>query len=394
MKYDNIYMHLIQYNPEEIVGIKRDRMIKEFLDIVKIDSPSFKERELIDYLARELSKMDLDFYEDRTGVEINGNAGNLIALKKGDPDLPVLLFMAHTDNVPPCKKVQPVIKGDEVFSDGTTVLGADNKAGIAVILEVLKIICEDDIKHGDIEIVFTVAEEVGLLGSKNLDYSNIKAGKAFVLDSSGRTGTYITKAPHHIEFVIKVTGKAAHAGVEPEKGISAIRIAAEAISLMPFGRIDEETTTNIGNINGGLAVNIVTENVVIKGEARSRNSEKLDNIIKDINNIFKETADKYFGNCEFEIVQEKRGYSIDEASQIAVMLRRAAEKCSVILEPRESGGSSDANILNQVGIETVNLGIGEKNSHTVYESVNINDMEKAVGLILEMIKDTRMEKTI
>jgi len=374
------------------VGIKRDRMIKGFLDMVRVDSPSFKEREIIDHLARELAKMDLDFYEDRTGVEINGSAGNLIAVKKGDPDLPVLLFMAHTDNVPPCKKVNPVIKGDKIFSDGTTVLGADNKAGIAVILEALRVISEDNIRHGDIEIVFTVAEEVGLLGSKNLDFSNLKAKRAFVLDSSGKTGTYVTKAPNHIEFAIKVTGKASHAGIEPEKGISAIKIAAEAVSLMPFGRIDEETTTNIGYINGGFAANIVTENIILRGEARSRSREKLDNILKIIKDLFKETAEKYNGNYEFEIIHEKKGYRIDEDSQIAAILMRAAAKCSILLEPFESGGSSDANNLIGAGIETVNLGVGENNSHTVSESADINEMEKAVGLILEIIKDTEMER--
>jgi tripeptide aminopeptidase len=241
--------------------------------------------------------------EDDAGSKIGGNAGNVVCHIKGEPNKPVLLLMAHMDTVVPGLNKKPVVEGDIIKTDGTTVLGGDDAAGIAVILETIKSLKEDGTPFGDIYTAFTIAEEGGLYGARNLDLSKIPADFAFILDDEGAIGTAAVKAPFYNRYKATFKGRAAHAGLEPEKGLSAIMMASQAIANMPcFGRIDSESTSNIGIISGGQARNIVCDACFIEGEVRSISEDKIAKFTDQILNSFKDSAKKAGGTVEIELL--------------------------------------------------------------------------------------------
>ena len=237
--------------------INKKRMVDEFLELVSIDSVSRKERRMADTLKAELKTMGYEVAEDDAGEKIGGDTGNLICTVKGTKPVPAVMLTAHMDTVEPGRGKKPIVDGEYIRTDGTTVLGGDDVSGIVCVLEALKVLRENGLQHGDIQIVFTVAEEVGLLGSKNLDLSKIYAKYGIVLDGDGAIGSIAVKAPSQYKMNVAVKGKAAHAGVSPEKGISAIQMAAAAISGMKLGRIDFETTANIGAIPTSSAKGLI-----------------------------------------------------------------------------------------------------------------------------------------
>lgn len=366
--------------------INEKRLLDRFLKYVQIDSPTKFEREFAEYLMKEMEEMGLEVYMDDAGEKVGSNSGNVIGKLKGNTNGQTILFSAHMDTVSPGKGIKPVIKDGVIYSDGTTVLGGDDKAGIAAILEAVETVIEQDIPHGDIEIVFSIYEEGGLFGAKNLDYSKLKAKRGFVFDSSGKPGQIIIQGPAQNKISAKFIGKEAHAGVAPEKGISAIQMAAAAISNMKLLRIDDETTANIGIISGGQATNIVTKEVNIEGEARSLSNEKLKEQTEHMVKCCEDAANKFGGSVEIDLENSYGAFKIDEDS---VIVQKVKEACANIgLEPRTSasGGGSDTNILNANGIEAVNLGIGERQPHTLEEHLHIKDLENAARLALELIK--------
>jgi len=365
--------------------VNRDRLINEFLELVRIDSLTLKEREMADNLKAKLENMGLEVYEDDAGAKIGGNAGNIIATLKGEQGIPTVMLVAHMDTVPPGTGKNPIVEGDVIKTDGKTVLGGDDAAGIACILESLKIIKENNIPHGDIQVVFTVAEEGGLLGSKNLDYSKIYAKYAFVMDDGGEIGTVAVKAPSQNKIDVIVRGKAAHAGVEPEKGVSAIQIAAKAISDMKLGRIDEETTANIGVINGGSATNIVCDKVEIKAECRSRNQAKLEKQTLHMEECFNKAALEFGGKVEFSYSQEYPAFSINDGDPIISILKKASEASGIPLKLEATGGGSDTNIINGKGIPAVDLSVGMDKIHSVDEQIKIDDMVKASEFLVHVL---------
>src|SRR3989304_5602390 len=260
----------------EVIPLINQVSLKNLLiELIKIDSVSRKERDVAMRLKREMEALGASVAIDDAGDKVGGNVGNLIAYFPGNQAAArPLLLSAHMDTVVPGEGVTPILDGDILRSDGRTVLGGDDKSGVAIICEVLRVVRENNFPCGDIDVVFTICEEAGLVGAKGLDVSRLKARTGLVLDSDS-VGFLFTKAPaaNHMEFIIR--GLAAHAGVCPEKGINAIRVAAEGIAQMKLGRIDHETTANIGVIEGGMAVNIVPNAVLLKGEARSHSREKL-----------------------------------------------------------------------------------------------------------------------
>lgn len=366
--------------------VNRDRIINEFIQLTKIDSVSLYEREMADVLKIKMLKEGINVKEDNVGKKIGGNAGNLICTFKGNKNVSPIVLMAHMDTVTPGIGKKPKLDGNVIKSDGTTVLGGDDVAGIVCILEALRVLKEQNIEHGDIYVVFTVAEEVGLLGAKNLDFNAIDAKYGFVMDLGGEIGFVATSAPTQNTFDIIITGKAAHAGIEPEKGISAIEIAADAISKMKLGRIDDETTANIGKIKGGEATNIVCEEVEIRAEARSRDNEKLKAQTEHMKSCFKESANKFGGRVVFKTEHLYPAYRIDESEDIISILKTASEKAGIELKLGETGGGSDTNIINFKGIKAVNISVGMDKVHSVEEQINIDHMVKATEFLISIIQ--------
>ena len=365
--------------------VNRDRMVNEFIQLVQIDSLTKNERQMADTIKGKLQGMGIDCIEDRTGDKIGGNTGNIICTIKGSKPVPAILLMAHMDTVVPGKGKIPVVEDGFIKSDGRTVLGGDDVAGIECILEALRVVREDGIPHGDIQIAFTVAEEGGLFGSKNLDYSHIYAKYGFVLDSDGPIGSAAVKAPSQNKIYIEIKGKAAHAGICPEKGISAIQIASEAISGMKLGRIDFETTANIGAIKGGTETNIVCEKVEIKAEARSRNKQKLEEQTAHMKECFEKAVQMYGGSVDFRAESEYPSFDIPKDSGIVSILKKATKAAGLELQLVETGGGSDTNIINSKGIQAVDLSVGMDMVHSVEEQILIDDFVKAAGFLTAII---------
>ena len=366
--------------------INEKRLLDRFLKYVQIDSPTKQEREFAEYLMAEMKEMGMDVEMDNAGESVGSNSGNLIGRLKGNAEGETILFSSHMDTVSPGIGIKPVIRDGVVYSDGSTILAGDDKAGIASALEAIQTVIEKDIPHGDIEVVFSIFEEGGLYGAKGLDYSKLTAKRGFVLDSGGEPGQIIVQGPAQTKINAKFIGKEAHAGVEPEKGISAIQIAAEAVSKMKLLRIDEETTANIGIISGGTATNIVTKEVAIQAEARSLSNGKLKVQTEHMVKCCEEAAEKFGGQVIMDVSNVYDAFKVDENHEIVNTVKQACKNIGLSPYTESTGGGSDTNILNAYGITSINLGVGEKSAHTLEEHIHIKDLENASKLVLEIIK--------
>lgn len=366
--------------------VNEKRLVHSFMEYVKISSHSKKEKEFADFIRKELEDLGLETYIDSVGEKIGGSTGNVIARLEGNKNKYPILFSCHLDTVMPGKEIKPLEKEGKIVSDGTTILGADDKAGIAAVIEALKVIKESNIEHGPIEIVFSICEEIGLLGVRNLDFGKIKSQRAFVLDSGGQPGEIVVQGPAQDNICVKILGKEAHAGVSPEKGISAIEVAAHAISNMRLLRIDQDTTANIGVIQGGEATNIVTPEVVIKAEARSLDEKKLEEQTKHMLKCFEEAAKKFKAKIEIEIGKEYKAFHIGEEDELVAIVRKACKNIGIQPLTKKTGGGSDTNIYNEYGIRAVNLATGEGNAHTKEEYIRVRDLVTTANIVMEIIK--------
>jgi tripeptide aminopeptidase len=355
--------------------INHDRLVSTFLELVQIDSPSGQEEEIAQHLVAELNRLDVSVVRDETGNVIGRLAG------EGAP----ILLSAHIDTVEPGRGVKPVITDGMITSDGTTILGADDKSGLAVILEVLQVLVEQNSPHPPLEVALTMSEETGLKGAKGLDFNRLRAKEGIVLDSGGPIGTIVVSAPSQDKIRAVVHGKTAHAGVEPEKGINAIVVTAEAIAAMPLGRIDEETTANIGRIQGGTATNIVPGRVEMAGEARSHDERKLEAQVRAMTEALKEAARRHRATVEIDV---DRSYSTFQLSEEDGIVRRAVAAAKTLgLTPAlvPSGGGSDANIFNAGGIATINVSTGMEKVHTTEERIAVDDLVKSAEFLLAIL---------
>ena len=370
------------------MDINQQRLLDEFLELVQIDSAPKAERQIADALIQKLEKLGFEVSEDDAGEKIGGTAGNLIAVLEGEKDAPALLFCAHMDRVEPGSNIKPQIKDGIITSDGTTILAADDVAGIVAILEAVRICREEKIPHGRLEILFTVAEEGGLFGAKNLDTTKLKAEAGFFLDAGGPVGTIVVQAPAQKGVKATIHGKAAHAGVAPEAGISAILVAAEAFTKMKLGRIDEETTANIGVIQGGVATNIIPDRVDFKGEARSLNNTKLDQQIEHMLEVINTTCSTYGVKADISVDHSYSAFGLSPDDYVVQLATQAAKVIG--LEPRleSTGGGSDANIINGYGIPSVVLGMGYTDVHTTQEAIPIDQLVAAAKYVLSIIKES------
>jgi len=375
--------------------INRERLKNHLLELIQIDSISRREREIALKLKKEMEELGAEVEIDNAGEKVGGNTGNVIAKVKGTvPDAPPILLSAHMDTVVPGEGVKPIIEGNIIRTDGSTVLGGDDKSGAAIIVEVIRTLQEKQIPFSDIEVVFTICEEVGLLGAKHLDVSKLRSKYGLVLDSDD-IGYLFTKAPSSDKIEFIVHGLEAHAGVCPERGISAIKVASEAIAKMKLGRIDDETTANIGIIEGGLATNIVPNKVVIKGEARSHDDSKLDAQTNHMRECMREAAARYSvildGQTYTARVEEfiERDYykmDVPDDSHIVRLVVQAANNLGQTVQTLGSGGGCDANVFNRKGIEVANLGTGMQDIHTVKEWLNVEDLYKSAEIVLEIVR--------
>ena len=366
--------------------VNKERLVHTFLEIVQVNSQTKNERAMADYLKGKLGELGLAVKEDNAGEVFGGNAGNVIATLEGKADKKALLLSAHMDRVAPGENIRPVVEGDLIKSGGETILGADDGAGLAVILEVLQVLRENNLQHGLLEVVFTVAEEGGLNGSKGLDVESLVAKQAVIFDSSGDAGIVINQAPAQDEIVARVYGQAAHAGVAPEKGINAIVVAAKAIAKMQVGRLDEETTTNIGVITGGKAANIVPDFVEVRGEARSFREEKLQKATETMMAAFTSAAAEENGRVEMDVKRLYAAYHHPEDHKLLQLVKKAGEAVGLKIIIQSSGGGSDANILNGKGIDAVNLGVGNGGAHTLQEFQKISELLKVAEMAVKIVE--------
>lgn len=362
-----------------------ERVIERFLEYVQIDSPTGEEKEFRQRLEKDLDKLGIEYCVDNAGEKSGSNSGNLILKLKGEGDK-TILFSSHMDTVSPGRKIKPIIKDGIIYSDETTVLGGDDKSGVAAIMEMLAVLKEENIPHHNIEVVFSISEESGMFGAKNLDYSKINPDFAIIIDSGGEIGSTVVQAPAQNKIDVKFKGKASHAGISPEEGISAIEIAAEAIHNMKLLRIDEETTANIGYICGGGPTNIVTDEVEIRAEARSLDNDKLKAQTEHMVKCVKDAQKKYGIEAEIKVEEAYKAFKIDVDSEPAQAVKNACDKLGFKFEPQKTGGGSDTNIYNLNGIPAVNIGIGMSNCHAKNEYIKIQDIIDCSKLILEIAK--------
>jgi len=373
--------------------IDRKRLAETFKFLVQVDSISKEEAVIANEIKKILESLGAKTFVDNAGDKIGGNSGNLIAKFKGNTQAPPLLLNAHMDTVEPGRGITAVFENGTFTSDGTTILGADDKSAIAILLETLYILKENNLQYGPLELVFTVCEEIGLQGAKHLDLSTLTGTYGFALDATDTEGI-VTRAPsaNHLEFIIH--GKDAHAGAAPEKGINAISLASKAIAELKLGRIDEETTCNIGIIEGGIATNIVPNLVKVKGEVRSHNEEKLDKITNEIVFSFNEVIENYkkmnsdneLPRVDIMINKDFPRTHIPDDHPVIKLATQAAENLGRTMKTKTSGGGADANIFFEKGIFTGVLGTGMRDMHTVRESVKLDDMVRATELLLEIIR--------
>lgn len=373
--------------------VNKDRLVNIFKILVEIDSVSKEEKTVSMEIKRIFEQIGAETFYDNSNKKTGSDTGNLIVKFDGNTNSAPLLLSAHMDTVEPGRKISVSCKNGMFTSKTDTVLGADDKSAIAIFLETMRIIKENNILHGPIEFVFTTCEEIGLLGAKNLDFGLIKAKYGYVLDTEN-TASIIIKAPAANRFKFKIHGQDAHAGLAPEKGINSIVLASQAISRLKLGRIDHETTCNIGTIEGGIATNIVPNLVVVKGEVRSHANEKLNNITDNIVLSFKESVEKYnrFNSdtklpyLESHIENDFSAINIEKNHLVVTTAINAASNIGRTLEAKVTGGGADANIFCNNNIITGILGTGMRNCHTVREAIHIDDMCRTVELLLEIIR--------
>ena len=368
--------------------INKERLLSEFFELVQIDSETGFERKIAEDLKKKFEQLGLVVYEDDTTSRTGHEAGNLIGLLKGNIDGgETILLNCHMDTVSPGQGVKPSVKDGYVVSDGTTILGADDKAGIAALLESLRILKEKNIPHGDVQIVITVGEEADLVGAKALDPKILTADYGYAIDTGGNVGNIKSSAPARGMISVDVYGKTAHAGVAPEKGVSAITIAAKAIANMPLGRIDSETTANIGAFEGQSPLNVVCDHVKVSGEARSFDNKKLEEQLALMKYEFERAAKEFGGEVETTVEISFTGFKLTDGEPVVEVAKRAAKKIGRPCELFAAGGGSDANIFNGHGIPMVVLACGYEDIHTKNEKIAVEELNKLAEMVLAVIME-------
>lgn len=359
--------------------ISRDRIVQTFLELVAIDSPSGHEDAIAIELERRLNALGVESSQD--------SYGNVLGRRGGEGE-PVLLS-AHMDTVEPARGITPVWDGPDIIrSDGTTILGADNKAGCAVILEVIQSAIEDGTATRPIEVAISRGEEVGLKGAANMDYSRLSAKVAVVIDSGGPPSSVQGAAPFSFGYTVEVHGRSAHAGLEPEKGVPAISIAAEAVLGLPQGRIDFETTGNVGRIAGGTVVNAVPDYCKVEGEMRSMEFEKVDSLVSRSKAHLDDVQSRHpEARIESKFSMGYPGYRLEPGDPAADLLFGVLRDLGMTPDPHPVGGGTDGNVFRGHGIASVVIGRGGYNQHTKDEYLVIPEMLDCARVVEAIVRN-------
>lgn len=375
--------------------VNSNRIAEEFSRLVSFDTESFHEKEIAAYLKNRLTELGLTVAEDNAGEvlqtknpEYAKTASNLYAYLKGDTGGDPVLFSSHMDTVSPGNGKKAIVQEDgRITSDGNTVLGADDAAGLTSILEALTVIKEQKLSHPDIEVLFTVAEEPYCEGSKYVEYDRLKAKQGYVLDLTGPVGRAAHAAPSILSLAVTVKGKAAHAGFAPEEGINALTIAAEALTEIRTGRVGEDLTVNFGVIKGGAGRNIVPAQIEIEGEIRSLDHEKALREAERMRKTFAEAASRYGGSAEVKVTEHIRAYNVSNESPVVSRFVKAVRESGRCSEPEcvATYGGSDANRLNEHGIETIVLACAMENCHSTEEYTTIEELSRSAELTLRLM---------
>lgn len=364
--------------------INQERMILDFVKMAKISSPSFNERVMADYVIQQFNDLGYEVYEDNAGKAIHGNTGNLIVDIPGTIDKTVLLS-AHLDTVVPCDTIHVIRENGKIETDKTSVLGGDDKIGIAIILEIVKVLKYVENKP-NLKIIISVCEEKGLQGAAQVNPELLKdVDFGYVLDGGDDVGVVTHQAPYRIAGDLIVTGKEAHAGLAPENGINALHVAAHALTKIQLGRIDAITTSNIGLVQGGLAQNIVMKEVVMKYETRSILKENIEKQAQEVLQKFESVCKQFNAKFTHSLKEVTTGYTINDESQAIKCYEKACQQLNIPFKKEASGGASDANIFNKYGVECLVVSVGMREVHTLNEYVYEQEMIDAAKLMLQTL---------
>ncbi|MDR2549675.1 MAG: M20/M25/M40 family metallo-hydrolase [Desulfobulbus sp.] len=378
------------------MNVHRERLAATFTELCEIDSPSRREGRIsqrLQQIFRELGAAEI--VEDDSAARTGSECGNLIVRFPGTLELAPIFFSCHMDTVQPAEGVRVKRSGDLFTSASDTILGSDDKSGIAACIEAMRVLRESGRPHRPVELVITTCEEIGLVGAKALDPVLVRAREGYALDSSG-FARVVTHAPAANRLTVTVSGVAAHAGLHPEWGVNALILAAKALAQVPNGRIDEETTTNFGTVKGGTAANIVPEKVVLEGEVRSHSMAKLERVTEEIREIFTAVvanwtdptgSAKGMPAVEIEVVQDFPAMQLRREDPVLRRVEAAARSIGMELTYERAGGGSDANIFNGYGLTTAIVATGMTNVHSTTEQVELQDMVDLTRLLIALMTE-------
>lgn len=366
--------------------INQDRLIQIFFDLISISAISKQEKPVADYIRAFLQQMKISIVEDQAGQMVGGNTGNLIAKIRpaGNTESIQFCLTAHMDTVKPTSGIKPRIQDGRIVTDGKTILGADNRAGIALILYLVESLQSTD-SFLPFEVVFTIGEETGLYGSTHLDLKLLDSRVAYILDSSADPGSFVYAAPSAVDFTINFIGKASHAAVNPQDGINAISMAAHLIQNFSVGKVNNETTINFGKIEGGEANNIIPAQVTLSGEIRSFNKSHIDDLFQKLMSELHSTEKMFSGKCFLEREEAFPGFVLDQKTESIRRLISCFQVIGLKPQPLRYHGGSDANVLNNRGMVAIDLGIGAKNPHSYDEYIRLDHLLVMEQLLYQLV---------
>ena len=364
-------------------------MLELFLELAALRSPPGEEREVADVVTRYVRDLGLDVDEDDAGAAVGSTMGNLYTRLEPTADGVPIFLCAHLDTVPPDGPLEPVVDDGVVRNAGGTILGADDKAAVAVMLEATRRVLGENRPHAGIELLFTPKEEVGLLGAAAFDHTRLHAQLGYVYDQAAPIGEIVLGAPFSQAMKVRFHGRASHSGMYPEEGRSAIAAAARAIADLRLGRVDDESTANVGTIQGGTAGNIVPEWCIFDAEARSHDERKLADLVREMLETFAFAAS--LADCEVETSVKKsyRGYRFKREDPVVRLAAEALERSGYAPAYVLSGGAADANVFNELGLPCANLANGMTAIHTPDEHIAVEDLDAMVEVTLALVEAAR-----